>query len=223
MKANQKWGHFNGSITCPIPANVDKPTDDKKTAMADWDRSESVMLYMLSQRLPDSTAVRLQSITTVADCWAKVTGEFSVKSQYTKIDLLSTFSKMRCSTISEVWTFLGQMRMKREELAAIGISMTPKDYQTAILKAIPEEMSKFASRLLTTSHMFAPTTQIDLDILIDHICEESDRLAMQRKDEKSAKGQGQQGGAQDEVLAATGKGERHKHKGKCHNCGKPGY
>ena len=128
MKANQKWGHFNGSITCPIPANVDKPTNDKKTAMADWDRSESVMLYMLSQRLPDSTAVRLQSITTVADCWAKVTGEFSVKSQYTKIDLLSTFSKMRCSTISEVWTFLGQMCMKREELTAIGISMTPKDY-----------------------------------------------------------------------------------------------
>jgi hypothetical protein len=50
------------------------------------------------------------------------------------------------------------MHIKHEELATIGISMTPKDYQTAILKAIPEEMAKFASGLLTASHMFAPTT-----------------------------------------------------------------
>jgi hypothetical protein len=84
-------------------------------------------------------------------------------------------------------------------------------------------MSKFASRLLTTSCMFAPTTQIDPVILIDHICKESDHLAMQRKREKSAKGQGQQGGAQNEVLAATGKGGRCKCKGKCHNCSKPGH
>ena len=128
MKANQKWGHFNGSITRPIPANVAKPTNDKKTTMVNWDRSESVTLYMLSQCLPDSTAVCLWSITTIADRWAKVTGEFSIKSQYAEIDLLSTFPKMRCSTISEVRTFLGQMHVKHEELAAVGISVTPKDY-----------------------------------------------------------------------------------------------
>jgi hypothetical protein len=48
MQANQKWGHFDGSITCPILADVAKPTDDEKNAMADWDHSKSVMLYMLS-------------------------------------------------------------------------------------------------------------------------------------------------------------------------------
>jgi hypothetical protein len=115
-------------------------------------------------------------------------GEFSIKSQYAEIDLLSVFSEMRCSTISEVWMFLGQMCVKREELTTVGISMTPKDYQTAILKAILEEMSKFTSGLLTASHMFAPTIQIDPHILIDHICEESDRLAMQHKCKKSMKG-----------------------------------
>ncbi len=35
MQANQKWGHFDGSSTCPIPANANKPTNDKKAAMAD--------------------------------------------------------------------------------------------------------------------------------------------------------------------------------------------
>ncbi len=32
------------------------------------------------------------------------------------------------------------MHVKREELATVGISVTPKDYQSAILKAILEEM-----------------------------------------------------------------------------------
>jgi len=65
MQANQKWGHFDGSSTCPIPANANKPTNDKKAAMADWDHEESIVLYMLSQHLLDSTAVCLQNVTSV--------------------------------------------------------------------------------------------------------------------------------------------------------------
>ena len=85
MQANQKWGHFDGLITHPIPADIAKPTNDEKTAMADWDCSESIMLYMLSQCLPDSTAMCLQSITTIADRWAKVMGEFSIKVNMLKL------------------------------------------------------------------------------------------------------------------------------------------
>src|SRR6266851_8670947 len=100
---------------------------------------------MLSQHLPDSTAVRLRNVTSIQNRWTKVKSKFSIKSQYAEIDLLTAFSELRCSTISEVRTFLGQMHVKRKELAAVGVSVTPKDYQSAILKAIPEEMSKFAS------------------------------------------------------------------------------
>src|ERR1700735_932353 len=59
MKANQKWGHFSGSVTCPVPVDTQKPTDDEKKAMSAWDLDETISRYMLSQRLPDSTAVRL--------------------------------------------------------------------------------------------------------------------------------------------------------------------
>ncbi len=65
MQANQKWGHFDGSSTCLIPADANKPTNDEKAAMADWDHEESIVLYMLSQHLLDSTAVCLQNVTSV--------------------------------------------------------------------------------------------------------------------------------------------------------------
>ena len=80
------------------------------------------------------------------------------------------------------------MRVWREELAAVGVTVTAREYQSAILKAIPEEMLKFTFRLLTASQMFAPTTQIDLDALINHICEEADHLTTRRKHDKLAKG-----------------------------------
>jgi hypothetical protein len=223
MEANQKWGHFDGTSTCPTAVDPDKPTNVKKAAQAEWDQAETVAKYLLSQCLPDSAAMRLCNITSVVDRWTKVKAEYSIKSAYAEVDMLTTFSEMCVSTMSEVQTFLGQMRMRHKELATVGVTVTAREYQSAILKAIPEEMSKFASGLLTASRMFTPTKQIDLDALIDHICEEADRLTAHRKRDKLVKGRGQQGGAQDEALATTGKGGKHKRKSKCHNCSKLGH
>jgi hypothetical protein len=101
--------------------------------------------------------------------------------------MLTTFSKMCVSTVSKVQTFLGQICMQCEELAAIRVTVTTREYQSVILKAILEEMSKFTSRLLTASQIFMPTTQIDLDALIDHIYE-ADCLTAHHKHDKSVKG-----------------------------------
>jgi hypothetical protein len=69
------------------------------------------------------------------------------------------------------------MCVKREELAAVGVTMADKEYQSAIIKSLLEEMSKFASGLLTAARVLSPTTSIDPAILIDHISEEADQLA----------------------------------------------
>jgi hypothetical protein len=123
------------------------------------------------------------------------------------VDLLTAFLELCCSSVSKVQTFLGQMRVKHEELAAVRVEVTGKEYQSAILKSIPEEMSKFASGLLTSARMFAASAKVDPDILIDNISEEADHLTARCKCDKSAKGRGQQGGAQNEALAATGEVE----------------
>ncbi len=148
VEANQKRGHFDGKTLCPVPADPNAPTDAELKAVADWRQDEVVAKYLLSQRLPDSTAVRLKSLTSAKERWTKVKTEFSVKSQYAEADLLTAFSEMRCPRGGDIRTFLGQMRVKREELAAVGVTVTEKDYRSAIIKSLPEEMSKFASGLI---------------------------------------------------------------------------
>ena len=79
----------------------------------------------------------------------------------------------------------------------------------------------FASHLLSLALIVHGAASIDLDALINQICEEADRL-------KSKRGKGQSGKKDptiDEALAATASddGKRRCRKGKCHNCGKPGH
>ena len=132
---------------------------------------------------------------------------------------------MCCSSTVEVWTFLAQMCVKHEELMAIGITMTDKDYQSAILKSVPEEMSKFALNLLTMSCIFQPTSSLDPNLLIGHISEKADCLTAQHKCDGTSKVKGRQAGPQDKVLAATQNDwGGHCHcKGKCCNCSKEGH
>jgi transposase InsO family protein len=225
MEANRKWGHFDDSTPRPDPADTSKPTDEEKKAMSDWDQEEVVARYLLSQRLPDSTAVRLKAITSVKERWDKVKAEFSIKSQYAETDLLTAFNEMRCPRGGDVRAFLGSMRVKREELAAVGVTMGEKEYRSAIIKSIPDEMSKFASGLLTAARVLS-SKSIDPDILIDHISEEADRLAARRRRDTGTSGKGKQpqSHGQDEALAATqGDGGKRRKKGKCHNCGKQGH
>ena len=224
MEANLKWSHFDGSATRPVPKDAKNPTDDEKKSGLAWDQDEVMARYLLSQRLPDSTAVRLKGLASAKERWDKVKAEFSVKSQYAEADMLTSFSEMRCPRGGDVRSFLGSMRVKREELAAVGVTMSDKEYRSAIIKSLPEEMSKFASGLLTAARVLTPSTSIDPDILIDHISEEADRLSARRKRDGSSSGKGKQPQVQDEALAATqGDGGKKRRKGKCHNCGIAGH
>jgi hypothetical protein len=224
MEANQKWGHFSGSVTRPVPKDDKNPTADETKSMSEWDHDEVVARYLLSQHLPDSTAVRLKGLASAKERWDKVKTEFSVKSQYAEADMLTTFSEMRCPRGGDVRSFLGSMRVKREELAAVGVKMADKEYRSAIIKSLLEEMLKFASGLLTAARVLTPTTSIDPDVLIDHISEEADRLFARRKRDGGSSGKGKQPQSQDEALAATqGEGGKRRKKGKCHNCGKLGH
>ncbi len=228
MQANQRWGFFDGSTPRPTPADPQNVTPAETEAIAKWDYDDLVARYLLSQRLPDSTAVRMGTISTAQLRWYRVTDEFTAKSVYAQNDLESSFYEMRCTKGGDVRAFLGSLRYKCEELAAAGVHITNKEYQRTVLKGIPEELARFASGLLSSARLVHRASSIDTETLIDHICEEADRLRNRRADR--GKLQSSQSGARsqaagDDALAATGSegNKKKRRKGKCHNCGKPGH
>jgi hypothetical protein len=137
--------------------------------------------------------------------------------------LESTFYDMQCAKGGDVHVFLTSLWYKHEELSAAGVSISDKEYQRMVLKGIPEELTHFASGILSSAHIFKASA-VNTETLIDHICEEADWLKNHHAKSQSKDPGAKSSVAGDDALAATGSGGKKKrHKGDCHNCGKAGH
>src|ERR1700747_62589 len=127
---------------------------------------------------------------------------------------------MRCTKGGDVREFLTSLCCKREEVAAAGVPISNKEYERTILRGIPSELATFASQLLSSASIIQSANPIDLDALVNLICEEADQLKSRR-----SKGQGGKKDSTDEALTVTASDDakRRRRRGKCHNCGKLGH
>jgi len=220
-----RWGYFDGTKSHPVPKDKDNPTDTEVEAREKWDYKDLIACYLLSQRLPDTTAIHISGYNTVKEQWEKVSKEFLAKSVYTQNNLEHAFLQMHCPRGGDVQAFLTNLMYKHEELAAAGVTISTKDYECTVFRGIPEDLAKFVAHLLSSARLIHGTTSIDTDTLISHICEEAEHMKNHRMWDQSNQG-GKKEGQTDEALAATssdGGKKKQCRKGKCHNCGKPGH
>ena len=198
MKVTRRWAYFTGLNPRPEPADAAQPTKEEAAAIIQWEYEDSVASYYLSQKLPDTTEMRLANCSTTKERWDIVTKEYQAKSAYAQADLHQAFLEMRCTKGGDVKEFLASLCCKREELAATGVPVTEKEYERTILRGIPSKLATFASHLLSSALIVHGATSVNIDALISQICEEADRLKSRR-----ARGQGGKKDHTDEALSAT--------------------
>ena len=169
MQAMRRWGYFDGTKLRPIPKDPSAPTNAEIEALESWDHEDVVARYLLSQRLPDMTFMRLSQYQTAQARWTHVNDEYVDKSVYALNKLEEAFFDMCCTENADIRAYLTGLRHKHEELAAAGVQITERDYHRAILNGIPEELATFASPFLSAARLNHHA--IDMDSLIDLICE----------------------------------------------------
>ena len=133
MKATCQWAYFTGEEPCPRPKGTSKPTSAEIEAAEMWEYEDTIAQYLLSQRLPDSTVMRLSKCRTAFEQWETITQEYQAKSAFAQADLHQAFLDMRCTKGEDIWKFLANLCYKREELAAAGVQVTEKEYEHTIL------------------------------------------------------------------------------------------
>ena len=90
-------GHFDGSESKPVLAE-NASEDQKRTFEAEskaWKKKEKLALYLLSQKLLDSTFAKYMHKESVAKMWSALVSEFSQKSMLMEANLHSEFIAMR--------------------------------------------------------------------------------------------------------------------------------
>ncbi|KAJ8586925.1 hypothetical protein M405DRAFT_794886, partial [Rhizopogon salebrosus TDB-379] len=79
VEAKELWKQFDGTTPCPTPVASSTPTAAETIAIEQWRKSESLAKNLLTQRVPDSTALRVKNLATVAAMWHEITREFTEK------------------------------------------------------------------------------------------------------------------------------------------------
>jgi hypothetical protein len=77
MQAIRRWPYFEGTIPCPSPKNPAKVPDNEWKSINDWEFENLAICYLLSQHLPDSIAIQLQSFTTAKFQWDHLVFKFT--------------------------------------------------------------------------------------------------------------------------------------------------
>ena len=119
----------------------------------------------------------------------------------------------------DIREFLGNLCYKQEKIATAGVDITDKEYEHTILCGIPSDLATFTSQIMFSATLVHHATSINVNALVNLICEEAEWLKSQHM--RGQPGQGGKKEATNEALAATSSdGKKKCHKGKCHNCGK---
>jgi len=134
----------------------------------------------------------------------------------------------KCPDKGNVRQFLDELRMRREELATVGVDIDEKDYRSTIISSLPYSLANFASNQLAAAKLYSSTKTITPDTLISLISEEYERQQVQRLRRSGGNGKAKDQD-RDEALnvsssgKSNGKGKfERKPRGVCWNCGEKG-
>jgi hypothetical protein len=217
------WGHFDG--TTPEPSLSTPATAAETVAKGQWEKDECSAKSLLTQKLPDSTLMKVHMKVTVRERWEAVIKEYTEKGVYAQTDMRAKFLASRCSEKGNVRDFLDELRTTREELVQVGVVIEDKDYLSTIISSLPVSLSSFASAQLAAARMFSPTKSIEPDVLLSLLMEEADRQKAQlARHRVSRKGNDEEKG---EALTSEGLSKPRKGRGRenirCWNCEEMGH
>ena len=142
VEAKGFWGHFDGKTKLPVlgtPAVMDHDgklitpatglsPEEFSAEMIQWEKDERSAKSLLNQKIPDSTLMCIRSKTTVEERWKAIEKEYTEKGAYAQTELRQKFLKSKCVDKGNVQEFLDSLRVKREELVAVGVDIEEKDY-----------------------------------------------------------------------------------------------
>ena len=124
VKAKGYWGHFDSteprptvagptpSPSVPITAATTSPTPEELAAIAQWDKDERSAKSLLTQKIPDSTVMRIRNKKTVKEQWDTIVAEYTEKGAFAQTDLRTRFLESKCPDKGNVQQFLDKLQIK---------------------------------------------------------------------------------------------------------------
>ena len=111
VEAKGYWGHFDGTDLCPVvtqtsppstsattetSATTTSPTAEELAVIAQWDKDERSAKSLLTQKIPDSTLMRICNKKTIKEWWDAIVAKYTEKGAFAQTDLRTRFLESKC-------------------------------------------------------------------------------------------------------------------------------
>jgi len=121
IDAKGYWGHFDGSSTHPVFATptvvlteaaettqtvLGTPGEEQQVKINQWEKNERSSRSLLTQKIPDSTLMKIHSKIFVKERWDSIVKEYTEKGAYTQTELREKIQESRCQEKGNVCEFL---------------------------------------------------------------------------------------------------------------------
>src|SRR6202522_3827115 len=159
VEAKGFWGHFDGTSTLPVTTS--ESSDADIAAKNQWEKDERSAKTLLTQRLPDSMVMEIHSKKSVKERWEAVWKEYTVKGVYAQTEMRAKFLTSRCPERGNAKDSLRGLRLKKEELAQVGVKISDKDYLSTFISSLPDALSNFASMQMSWTVHLAANPAVD--------------------------------------------------------------
>jgi len=84
-------------------------TSKEIAAKSQWEKDERLAKSLLTQKLPDSTLMKVHMKPTVQERWEAVVKEYTEKGAYAQTDMHAKFLASRCPEKGNVRDFLDEL------------------------------------------------------------------------------------------------------------------
>ena len=99
--------------------------------------------------------MHIRKVNTMKERWDAITTKYAEKGTFAQTDLCTCFLESKCPEKGNVWQFLEELCIKREELATVGVDVDEKDYCSTIISSLPIPLANFTSNQLAFAKIYS--------------------------------------------------------------------
>jgi transposase InsO family protein len=182
---------------------------------ARWAKEETAIRQVLGSTLPDTAFNRIKTTANVHDAWQVLKRVYEERSKALVADTIRRFRNKRCAEDESVRGHFEYLADLREQLAAMGRTVSDEDYTDTLLASLPGTYDAAVSSISASARLGSKL--LTAEIFEQFILDESARRQVKAKPAE---------GADEALTADTGRGKdkrRDRRKVECFNCHKTGH
>ena len=96
-------------------------TTEDTASVDQWDKDERSAKSLLTQKIPDSTLMHINSKWTVKEWWDAIVAKYTEKGAYAQMELQTKVLGSKYSPKMSVCKFLDGLQVEGEKLASVGM------------------------------------------------------------------------------------------------------